>query len=421
MQGPVAIILAAGQGKRMKSKRAKVLHEVCGRPMIHYVVDAARGAGAKTIIIVIGYAADQVRQYFHGALDILFATQTEQLGTGHAVKVCRPLLTEYEGPSMVLVGDEPLLRPQPLADLLDRQRVDQAACLLGTAVMEDPMGFGRILRDSAGRFLRIVEERDCTPEERAIKEVNPSCYVFKLPELWDALDQINTGNAQGEYYLTDAPEHLMTMGKKVVALNVLQADDVLGINTRQHLAFAGATMQARIQDHWMTEGVTIVDPRNTYIDGRASIGADTIIYPFTVISGTVEIGSRCRIGPHAHLREGTILNDEVEIGAFVEIKQSHVGAGTIVRHLAYLGDSDVGANANVGATVVTANFDGIKKSNTRIGSRARLGAGAILIAPVTVGDDAVVGANAVVTRNQNVPDGQTVVGIPAQPIKPKPV
>ncbi len=419
MQGPVAIILAAGQGKRMKSKRAKVLHEVCGRPMIHYVVDAARGAGAKTIIVVIGYAADQVRQYFQSTPDILFATQTEQLGTGDAVKVCRPLLADYEGPSLVLVGDEPLLRPQPLADLLDRQRMDQAACLLGTAVMEDPMGFGRILRDSAGRFLRIVEERDCTPEERAIKEVNPSCYVFKLPELWDALDQINTGNAQGEYYLTDAPEHLMTMGKKVVALNVLQADDVLGINTRQHLAFAGATMQARIQDHWMTEGVTIVDPRNTYIDGRASIGADTVIYPFTVISGTVEIGSRCRIGPHAHLREGTILNDGVEIGAFVEIKQSQVGAGTIVRHLAYLGDSDVGENANVGATVVTANFDGIKKSNTRIGSRARLGAGAILIAPVTVGDDAVVGANAVVTRNQNVPDGQTVVGIPAQPIKPK--
>jgi bifunctional UDP-N-acetylglucosamine pyrophosphorylase/glucosamine-1-phosphate N-acetyltransferase len=419
MHGPVAIILAAGQGKRMKSKRAKVLHEVCGRPMIHYVVDAARGAGAKTIIIVIGYAADQVRQCFQGVPDILFATQTEQLGTGHAVKVCRPLLTDYEGPLLILVGDEPLLRPQPLADLLGRQQIDQAACLLGTAVMDDPMGFGRILRDSAGRFLRIVEERDCAPEERAIKEVNPSCYVFKLPELWNALDQIDTGNAQGEYYLTDAPQHLMTMGKKVVALNVLQSDDVLGINTRQHLAFAGATMQARIHDHWMTEGVTIVDPRNTYIDGRASIGEDTIIYPFTVISGTVKIGAGCRIGPHTHLREGSILNDGVEIGAFVEVKQSHIGTGTIVRHLAYLGDSDVGENTNVGATVVTANFDGIRKNTTRIGARARLGAGAILIAPVTVGDDAVVGANAVVTRNQNVPDGQTVVGIPAQPIKPK--
>jgi bifunctional UDP-N-acetylglucosamine pyrophosphorylase/glucosamine-1-phosphate N-acetyltransferase len=420
MRGPVAIILAAGQGKRMKSEKAKVLHEVCGRPMIQYVVNAAQGAGAKSIIIVVGYAADQVRQCFQGEPDILFATQAEQLGTGHAVKVCRPLLTGYEGPLLVLVGDEPLLRAQPLANLVVHQQADQAACLLGTAVMDDPMGFGRILRDSAGRFLRIVEERDCTPEERAIKEVNPSCYVFKLPELWDALDQLGTGNAQGEYYLTDAPQHLMTMGRKVVALNVLQADDVLGVNTRQHLALAGATMQARIQDHWMTEGVTIVDPRNTHIDGRASIGADTIIHPFTVIDGTVKVGVGCRIGPYTHLRDGTVLGDRTEVGAFVEIKQSHVGAGTIVRHLAYLGDSNVGEKANIGATVVTANYDGIRKNLTRIGSRARVGAGAILIAPVTVGDDAVVGANAVVTRNQNVPDGQTVVGIPAQPIVRKP-
>ena len=224
--------------------------------------------------------------------DILFATQTEQLGTGHAVKICRELLADYQGPALVLVGDEPLLRPEPLADLLERQHHDQAACLLGTAVMDDPMGFGRILRDSAGRFLRIVEERDCTPEERALSEVNPSCYVFELPGLWDALDQIGTGNAQGEYYLTDAPEHLKNMGRKVLALNVLRADDVLGVNTRQHLAQAGAIMQSRIQDHWMTEGVSIVDPRNTYIDGRASIGRDTVIYPFTVITGAVKIGSQ---------------------------------------------------------------------------------------------------------------------------------
>ena len=218
---------------------------------------------------MVGYAADQIREYLKDEPDILFATQTEQLGTGHAVKICRELLADYEGPALVLVGDEPLLRPQPLADLLERQHHDQAACLLGTAVMDDPMGFGRILRDSAGRFLRIVEERDCTPEERALREVNPSCYVFELPGLWDALDQIGTGNAQGEYYLTDAPEHLKNMGRKVVALNVLRADDVLGVNTRQHLAQAGAIMQSRIQDHWMTEGVSIVDPRNTYIDGRA--------------------------------------------------------------------------------------------------------------------------------------------------------
>ena len=268
--------------------------------MIRYVVDAARGAGAKTIIIVVGYAAEQIRAYLKDEPDVLFATQTEQLGTGHAVKSCRPLLADYEGPALVLVGDEPLLRPEPLADLLDRQHRDQAACLLGTAMLDDPTGFGRILRDSAGRFLRIVEERDCSPEERALKEVNPSCYVFELPGLWDALDQIGTSNAQGEYYLTDAPEHLKSMGRKVLAINILRVDDVLGVNTRQHLAQASAIMQARIQDHWMTEGVSIVDPRNTYIDGRAQIGQDTVIRPFTVITGAVKIGADCRVGPFAH-------------------------------------------------------------------------------------------------------------------------
>jgi bifunctional UDP-N-acetylglucosamine pyrophosphorylase / glucosamine-1-phosphate N-acetyltransferase len=420
MQGPVAIILAAGQGKRMKSEKAKVLHEVCGQPMIRYVVDAARGAGAKTIVVVVGYAADQIREYLRDEPDILFATQTEQLGTGHAVKICRSSLADYQGPALVLVGDEPLLRPQPLADLFERQDHDQAACLLGTAIMDDPMGFGRILRDSAGRFLRIVEERDCTPEERALSEVNPSCYVFELPGLWDALDQIGTSNAQGEYYLTDAPEHLKNMGRKVLALNVLRADDVLGVNTRQHLAQAGAIMQSRIQDHWMTEGVSIVDPRNTYIDGRASIGADTIVYPFTVITGAVKIGSQCRVGPLTHLRDGTVLDDGVEVGAFVETKQSHLGRGTLVRHLAYLGDAEVGEGVNIGATAITANFDGKRKSRTRIGDRSQIGAGAILVAPVNIGKDAVVGANAVVTHHHDVGDGQTVVGVPARAIERKP-
>ncbi len=418
MNGPVAIILAAGQGKRMKSEKAKVLHEVCGRPMIRYVVDAARGAGARTIVVVVGYAADQVHDYLGDEPDILFATQTEQLGTGHAAKVCRPLLNDYEGPAMILVGDEPLLRPAPLADLFHRQQVEKAACLLGTAVLPDPTGFGRILRDTSGRFLRIVEERDCTPEERAIKETNPSCYVFELPGLWEALERIGTSNVQHEYYLTDAPAVLMAMGRKVLAINVLEPEDVLGVNTRQHLAQATAIMQARIHDHWMTEGVTIVDPRNTYIDGRVTIGRDTVIYPFTAITGRVRIGAGCRIGPHAHLRDGTVLDDGVEVGAFVEVNRSHLGSGTIVRHLAYLGDAEVGPGVNVGATAVTANFDGERKHPTRIGAGSRIGAGAVLVAPVAVGRDAVVGANAVVTKGNDVPDGQTVVGVPARPLEP---
>jgi len=414
VNGPVAIILAAGQGKRMKSETAKVLHEVCGRPMIRYVVDAARGAGARTIIVVVGYAADQVLESLHGEPDIRFATQAEQLGTGHAVKICRPLLADYQGPALILVGDEPLLRPEPLADLLTRQKEEGAACLLGTAKVHDPMGFGRILRDSAGRFLRIAEERDCTPEEKAIREVNPSCYVFELPLLWDAIEQIGTSNAQGEYYLTDAPERLLAMGRKVMALNVLQSDDILGVNTRQHLAQAASVMQARIQDHWMTEGVTIVDPNNTYIDGRATIGRDTVIYPFSVISGNVKIGAMCRVGPFTHLRDGTVLEDRVEVGAFVEISKSRIDSGSIARHLAYLGNAHVGRNVNVGAGAITANFDGTRKNETRIGDRAFIGSGVILVAPVNVGQEATVGAGAVVTRGKHIDDGETVVGVPAR-------
>ncbi len=419
LNGPVAIILAAGQGKRMKSDKAKVLHEVCGRPMISYVVDAARGAGARTIIVVVGYAADQVHDSLSGEHDIRFVTQTDQLGTGHAVKMCRDLLCGYQGPVLVLVGDEPLLRPEPLADLLARQDHDEAACLLGTAKVHDAMGFGRILRDSAGRFLRIVEERDCTPEEKAIREVNPSCYVFQLPLLWDALEQIGTSNAQHEYYLTDAPDRLIAMGHKVVALNVLRPDDILGVNTRQHLAHAATVMQTRIQDHWMTEGVTIVDPHNTYIDGRATIGRDTVIHPFTVISGKVEIGAGCQVGPFTHLRDGTVLEDKVEVGAFVEISRSHIDSGTIARHLAYLGNATVGRDVNVGAGTITANFDGTRKSETRIGDRVRIGAGAVMVAPVEIEQDAVIGAGAVITRGKRIKSGDTVVGVPARSLSEK--
>ena len=419
MQGPVAIILAAGHGKRMKSEKAKVLHEVCGQPMIHYVVDAARGAGAKTIIVVVGYAADQVREALQSEPDVLFAEQTRQLGTGDAVKACHPILQDYSGPALVLVGDEPLVRPGPLADLLLLQRKENAAALLGTAVVPDPTGFGRILRDSAGRFLKIVEERDCTIEEKAIREVNPSCYVFDLPGLWDALDQLNTSNAQGEFYLTDAPELLQTMHRRVVALPVLRPDDILGVNTRQHLAQAHAIMQGRIQDHWMTEGVTIVDPRNTYIDGRATIGADTVIFPFTVINGPVTIGESCRIGPFTHIREGTTLENSVELGAFVEVNRSHFQPGARARHLAYLGDAEVGANANIGATAVTANFNGKTKGITSIGANSLIGSGAILVAPVTIGAGATVGANAVVTSGRDVPPDTTVVGVPARNLNGK--
>ena len=329
MQGPVAIILAAGHGKRMKSEKAKVLHEVCGRPMIRYVVEAVRGAGAKTIVVVVGYGADQVRAALADEPDVLFATQERQLGTGDAVRACRPLLDGYEGPALVLVGDEPLIRPEPLADLLARQQAEQAACLLGTAIVPDPTGFGRILRDSAGRFLRIVEERDCSPEEKAIREVNPSCYVFELPGLWDALDRLDTGNAQGEYYLTDAPDLLQSMGRKVVALPVPRARRH---PRRQH----PPAPRPGPRDHAGADPGPLDDRRGEHrrppehLHRRpGQIGRDTIIFPFTVITGRVTIGADCRVGPFAHLRDGTVLDDGVEVGAFVESTRSTLGDGAL--------------------------------------------------------------------------------------------
>jgi bifunctional UDP-N-acetylglucosamine pyrophosphorylase/glucosamine-1-phosphate N-acetyltransferase len=231
------------------------------------------------------------------------------------------------------------------------------------------------------------------------------------------LEQLTTSNAQGEYYLTDAPALLQKMGRKVIAVDLFEPDDILGVNTRQHLAEAGAIMQGRIQDHWMTEGVSIVDPGNTYIDARAVIGRDTTILPFTVISGPVTIGVNCRVGPFTHLRPGTVLADHSEAGAFVEISRSTIGSGTIARHHAFLGDATVGANVNIGAGVITANYDGRKKSRTEIGDGAMIGSAAVLIAPVTIGPGATVGANAAVTSGQEVPEGTTVVGVPARPIR----
>ncbi len=418
LPGPVAIILAAGHGKRMRSETAKVLHELCGRPMLHYVVDAVRGAGVRSIVVVVGVGADQVRASLDGYDDVHFAVQEQQRGTGDAVRSARPVLEGYEGPALVVVGDGPLLRPEPLADLMARQSQEHAACTLGTARLDDPTGFGRILRDGAGRFLRIVEQRDCNAEEAAITEVNPSCYVFTLPRLWEILERLSPANAQGELYVTDAPSMLQADGETVLALPALHADDILGVNERKHLAQAHLIMQQRICDQLMESGVTIVDPRTTYIDGRAVIGPDTIIYPFTAITGPVSIGRDCRVGPFAHLRSGTTLEDGVAIGAFVEVNRSHVGSGTQAKHLAYLGDATIGPGVNIGAGAVTANFDGYEKHPTTIGPSAFVGSNTCLIAPVEVGPHATIAAGAVVTKNTQIPEGQTVLGVPARPKTP---
>jgi bifunctional UDP-N-acetylglucosamine pyrophosphorylase/glucosamine-1-phosphate N-acetyltransferase len=416
MRGPVAIVLAAGQGKRMKSDKPKVLHEVCGQSMIRHVVRAAFGAGVSDVVVIVGQGADEVKANLEGYANVHFATQANQLGTGDAVKSAKSVLEGYEGPVMILVGDEPCMRSEPLAALLEKQAKSGATCLMGTSIVPDPSGYGRILRDTTGRFLRIIEQKDCTAEQAAIKEVNPSCYVFMAPSLFESLEEVRPANAQGEYYLTDVPEILHRKGHDVQAIVALEPDDILGINTRQHLAEAHAIMNRRILDRLMDEGVTIYDPRSTYVDSRATIGADTVIYPFSVVDGEVTVGKNCRIGPFALLRHGTVLEDHVEVGAFVDIVRSELGEGTLVRHLSYLGDTEVGRRVTIGAGAITANFDGRNKQKTTIGDQVTIGAGSVLVAPTSIGNRSKVGAGAVVTSARPVPEDSTVVGVPAQPI-----
>ena len=416
ISGPVAVILAAGQGKRMKSEKPKVLHEVCGQSMIRHVVAAAFGAGASDVVVIVGQGAEEVKANLAGVERVHFALQESQRGTGDAVKAAQGVLAGYTGPVMVLVGDEPCLRSGPLEELLVKQKAEKLDCLMGTSIVPDPSGYGRILRDTTGKFIRIIEQKDCSPEQAAIHEVNPSCYVFTAPLLWEALDEVRPNNAQGEYYLTDVPEIISRRGLKVHAIPTLEPDDIIGINTRQHLAEAHAIMTRRILNRLMDEGVTIFDPGSTYVDSRAVIGADTVIYPYSVIDGEVTVGKNCRIGPFALLRHGTVLEDGVEVGAFVDVVRSTLGEGTLVRHLAYLGDSQVGKKVTVGAGAITANFDGRQKQQTKIGDHVTVGAGSVLVAPTSIGDRSKIGAGAVVTPTRPVPPDTTVVGVPAQPV-----
>jgi bifunctional UDP-N-acetylglucosamine pyrophosphorylase/glucosamine-1-phosphate N-acetyltransferase len=414
-----AVVLAAGKGERMKSARPKVLHELCGRPMVEYALDAAREAGAQRIVVVVGHGAAEVKTALAGHGDVEFAVQADQLGTGHAVRMCRDHLANHSGPVLILAGDAPLVRGSSLRQLVENQASDQAACVLGTAMVQNPADLGRIVRDSRGEFAAIVEYKDATDEQRTIREINPAYYVFRAPDLLLALTKITTNNKQKQYLLTDCPAVLLRDGKRVRALQVFDEEESYGVNSRAQLAQAHDCLQRRIHQHWMSQGVTIIDPRTTYIDPRATIGQDTVIMPFTCIQGPSEIAPDCRVGPFAHIRPGTRLDAGAEVGAFVEVNRSHLGPAVVARHLAYLGDAQVAAGATIGAGAITANFDGETKQPTKIGECARIGAGSVLIAPVEVGASAVVGAGAVVTRQKDVPAGGVVAGVPAKPLPHK--
>ena len=394
----IAIILAAGISKRMNTKLAKVLHEVCGRPMLAYVLDACREAGISKMYVVVGFSSEHVKERFADDNNIIWVQQEEPLGTGHAVLCCKEHLKDFEGETLILCGDGPLIRSGTLKTLIEKHESGQSAATLATALLDDPSGYGRIIRDTYGNIQGIIEDSDCTEAQLAIKEINPSNYLFNNKVLFEALENIKPDNVKKEYYLTDAVSGIIGTGHKVEAITAVSREEAVGINSREQLSAASKIMQQRIQQELMESGVTIVDPANTWIDARAQIGQDTVIEPFTYIHGEVKIGRDCRIGPFAYLRHGSVLKNDVILGVYTEVKNSTLADGARVRHHSYLGDTTVGEKVNVGAGTITANFDGQKVSQTQIGNNCYIGSGAVLIAPLEIEDGSHINAGTVVSQ-----------------------
>ncbi len=316
----VAIILAAGISSRMNTQLAKVLHEVCGRPMLAYVLDACRGVKVGKIYVVVGYGTEQVRQRFGASSDIIWVQQDEQRGTAHAVLCCKEHLQDFDGQTLVLCGDGPLIRATTLKTVIEKHETSQSAATLATAILDDPTGYGRIARDVYGNIQGIVEDSDCTNEQLAIKEVNPSYYLFNNKVLFWAVERVKPDNVKKEYYLTDALSLIIATGHKVVAVTAVRPDEAMGVNSRVQLSEANKIMQRRIQQSLMDNGVTIIDPNNTWIEKEAQIGQDTVIEPFTYIHGEVKIGRGCLVGPFAYLRDGAVLEDSETAGRSDEEK-----------------------------------------------------------------------------------------------------
>ena len=394
----VAIILAAGISSRMHTELPKVLHEVCGRPMLAYVLDACREVGVEKIYVVVGFGNEQIKERFNQTEDIVWIQQKEQKGTAHAVLCCKEYLKDFKGDTMVLCGDGPLIRAATLKTIIEKHKAGQPAATLGTAVLDEPGGYGRIIRDADNNIQGILEDSDCTSEQRQIKEVNPSCYLFNNKALFEALEKVRPDNVKHEFYLTDVVSLFIATGHKVLAVTAVRQDEARGVNSRVQLTEANKIMQRRIQKKLMNNGVTIVDPDNTWIDIRAQIGQDTVIEPFTYIHGDVKIGKGCRIGPFAYLRHGTILGDDVVLGVFAEVKNSTFGDGVRARHNIYIGDAAVGKNVNIGTGSITANFDGENVNRTNIGDDCFIGSGVVLIAPLELKAGSRISAGTVVSQ-----------------------
>ncbi|TLS35110.1 bifunctional UDP-N-acetylglucosamine diphosphorylase/glucosamine-1-phosphate N-acetyltransferase GlmU [Pseudalkalibacillus caeni] len=425
-----AVVLAAGQGTRMKSKLYKVLHPVCGKPMVEHVVDNLSKLNLDKIVTIIGHGAEKVEEQLQDR--VKYAMQEEQLGTGHAVMQAADQLSGKEGVTIVVCGDTPLITAETMEALLSHHENESAKASILTAEPEDPTGYGRIVRNSEGLVERIVEHKDATEQERKIKEINTGIFCFDNKELFEALKHVNNDNVQGEYYLPDVIEILQKRGEKVAAFKTPHFNETIGVNDRVALARAERLLKQRINEQHMRNGVTIIDPENTYISADAQIGHDTVIYPGTTILGETKIGEDCiigpqteikdssigneatikqsvvhdsevgnavKIGPFAHVRPQSIIGEEVKVGNFVEIKKSKMEKGSKASHLSYIGDAEIGKEVNLGCGSITVNYDGKNKHLTKVEDGAFIGCNVNLVAPVTVGKDAFVAAGSTITED----------------------
>lgn len=410
------IILAAGKGVRMQSDTPKVLHNLCGQPVLAYVLKTARKCRAKPIYVVAGTRGDSINKRFPDK-DIKWIYQGKPRGTGHAMLVAKRALARFTGPLVVLCGDVPLITVEIMNQLLEtHHRVKDTVCTILTCVLDNAAGYGRILRNQVGQVAGIIEDSICDESQKNIKEINSGIYVFNPKVLFSVLKEIKPNPKSKEYYFTDVVALLSKRGLRVKAYQASDAQSCLGINSREDLVLADKIMQKRIKETLLKSGVTIIDPTNTYIEAETKIGRDTVVQPFTVIRSGVTIGRFCEVGPFTQLRSGTVLADHVEVGNFTEVKKTRLGRYSKAKHLSYLGDTHIGSGVNIGAGTITANYDGYKKHQTVIGDGASTGSGTVLVAPVRLGKKAITGAGAVVMRGRNVPAGVTVVGIPAQPL-----
>ena len=397
-----AVILAAGKGTRMKSETTpKVLHEIMGKTLLGYVLDNVKNFVSEEFVIV-GHHAQEVENFVkNNYTDARTVLQTPQLGTGHAVSMVCPYLENFDGVVLILCGDTPLIKEETLKEFVNFHLAQNSDLTVMSTIFDNPANYGRIIRDKDNSLKCIVEEKDATLEQKAVKEVNAGIYCLNWGKVKSAFSQLKTNNAQGEYYLTD----IIAWGKEqklnVNAYILQDSNEIYGINSRINLAQAGKIMNKRNLEKYMQNGVTIVDPDSTWISEDTEIGQDTIIYPSTYIEGKNKIGKNCKIGPCAHLRGGVEVCDNVKVGNFVEVKKSRISSNTNVGHLSYIGDSELGEHVNIGAGTITANYNPITKtkSKTILKDNVKVGSNSVLVAPVTVEEGANIGAGGIITKN----------------------